>query len=328
LAVLCEGIEDKMKDAKARLRRKKVYSFLDVGRLKPEEGVVIVEPEPTTLQGFLRREEQRKRKEALEAQRVKDAAIRAEYDRRLAAFWSRPVTELVGRLGMRDDYCPLETVASEATASKDFLDELTASGTVLTADAKNRIAAYCDTQNIHSHNQIGVTVANLRLALARLKQLGCFAVGEVTEPEPVAATPQGPTLAELVARANNSTAADRELRSTIAGMFNAEVREVIEAWLHNIHDNYGVSLNENQIREAWAYIQARNLPALAKSSWDIARRHLVSICLLSDACLTCREVLERQYRDGVINHREFLQRCRTLEIEGVLDKPRSQASSS
>jgi hypothetical protein len=170
---------------------------------------------------------------------------------------------------------------------------------------------------------------NLRRAFERLKSLGVFADGEVTESRP-AETPveREPNLGELFARANDSPQADRELRSVIGGMVNAEIREVIEAWQRSVYENYSHKLTETQIREAWRFVQDRNLNPLKPASWDAARRSLVSRSLLSDACLTCREVLERQYREGSINHREFLQRCNTLSIEGVIDKPRQYAAGS
>jgi DNA-binding transcriptional regulator/RsmH inhibitor MraZ len=306
-------------------RKKKYQSFLDVGSapVVDEKGDVIniaVEPQPTTLAGFIAREEQRER------QKQADAA-RAEHDSRVREYWSQPVTDFTYSVGVRDDIVALQPGQSDADAGQHFLAELTQAGVTLTESGKQRLAAYCQSQ--WKHLGAAVTVVNLRRAFERLKSLGVFADGEVTESRP-AETPveREPNLGELFARANDSPQADRELRSVIGGMVNAEIREVIEAWQRSVYENYSHKLTETQIREAWRFVQDRNLNPLKPASWDAARRSLVSRSLLSDACLTCREVLERQYREGSINHREFLQRCNTLSIEGVIDKPRQYAAGS
>jgi len=192
-----------------------VHSVWDIGRLKPVEGVTEIVSSPKSIAELMQRERQALEAKELAEQRERETAKRAEYDGRVAAFWSQPVTGLVGHLGMRDDHCPLEACESHATAGKDFIAELTSSGVVLTTDAKNRIAAYCESQNTHSHGRIGVTVANLRLALARLKNLGCFARGEVTEPkiEPVPATSTRLTLADALKQVDGTEASDRRLRN-------------------------------------------------------------------------------------------------------------------
>jgi len=323
-----------MKDAKARLRRKKIYSVFDLGRLPvtDEHGKVVnreeLPPEPKTLAGYIARELAVQQAKATAQRKAEDDAARTSYETRLREFWSQPVSQLVGRLGMRDDHCPLEVCASDPNAGSDFLAELASRGVVLTTEAKNRVAAYAESQNTHSHGRIGVTVTNLQRAFERIRSLGCFADGEVSEPSPVIDAPveQEPNLGELFARANDSPQADRELRSVIAGMVNVEIREVLWAWQRSVYENFSHKLTELQLREAWRFVQDHNLNPLKPASWDAARRSLVSRSLLSDACLTCREVLERQYREGSISHREFLGRCRTLEIEGVLDKPRHAAA--
>jgi hypothetical protein len=304
-----------------------IHSVWDIGRLKPVEGVPEVVSSPKSIAELMWRERQALEAQKLAEQRERDNAARIEYDGRLAAFWSQPVGELVGRLGMRDDYCPLEACESEPTAGRDFLDGLTATGVTLSTDAKNRLAAYCESQNKHSHGRIGVAVKNLKLACERLQTLGCFADGEVTEPAPVAATPQLPTLGELFARANNSPTADRELRSVIAEMVRAEYRDVLEAWQRSVYDNFGHRLTETQVKEAWRFVQDHNLNPLTNSSWDLARVNLVHRCLAPQSLLTCREVLDDQLRSGEVTAREYHHRCYVLSIDGVLDKPRSFARS-
>jgi len=282
---------------------------------------------PRSIADLMQREKSAQEAKEAAERRERDNAARAEHDARVKAYWSQPVDELMTLpVGVKDQLSGLESGQSDPDAGQKFLGELADAGVNLTAAGRQRLAAYLESQN--RHFGVAVHVANMRCGLSRLKFLRCFSPGEVTEPSPVIDAPveQEPNLGELFARANDSPQADRGLRSVIAGMVNAEIREVLWAWQRSVYENFSHKLTELQLREAWRFVQDHNLNPLKPASWDAARRSLVSRSLLSDACLTCREVLERQYREGSISHREFLGRCRTLEIEGVLDKPRHAAA--
>jgi hypothetical protein len=303
-----------------------VHSVWDIGRLQPVEGVTEVVSSPKSIAELMQRERQALEAKQLAEQRERDNVARGEHDDRVTAYWSQqPASVLMASpVGVRDDFSGLATGDSVPNAGMDFLTELEQSGVRYTLGFKQRLGKYIESQN--KHIGAAVTVANLRQAFERLKSLGCFAEGEVIEPAPVASeTPQGPTLAELLARANESPTADRECRSAIAGMVRAEYREVIEAWQRSVHDNFGHRLTETQIREAWRFVEHHNLNPLKPASWDAARVNLVHRGLAPSNLLLASDVLNDQLRAGEITALEHFQRSRTLALEGKLNRPRSEA---
>jgi hypothetical protein len=306
-----------------------VHSVWDIGRLTPVEGVVEVESSPKSIAEMMQRERQALQQRQLAEQQIRDNAALAEHDTRLTAYWSQqPASALMASpVGVRDDFSGLATGDSVPNAGLDFLTELEQSGVRFTMGFKQRLGKYMESQN--KHVGAAVTIANLRQAFERLKSLGCFAAGEVIEPAPVESeTPQGPTLAELLARANESPTADRECRSAVAGMVRAEYRDVIEAWQRSVYDNFGHRLTETQIKEAWRFVEHHNLNPLKPASWDSARVNLVHRSLAPSSLLLASDVLNDQLRAGEITAVEHFQRSRTLALEGKLNRPRCEAGHS
>jgi hypothetical protein len=221
---------------------------------------------------------------------------------------SRPV-------GVRDDVVGLQPGESEPTAGQDFLAELTQAGMTLTASAKQRLAAYCQSQ--WKHLGAAVTVANLRHAFERLKALGCFADGEVSELNVVE-----PVETPVDKR-------DREVRDVLGDRRPTPEFENTELmWHQSVREQFGYNLSKLQHAEAWRRIESLNLDPLSPATWDSCRVNLVHRALAPSSLLTCRDVLQDQLRTGEIDAKTFVRRCETLRLENLLDKPRQFAAGS
>jgi hypothetical protein len=314
----------------------KIFGVFDLGRVPLLDGatglpVAVREPEPTTLEGWRNRDKQREQTRLAAEEKAKDDATRVAHDNLLCEYYSQVISAIVGRLGMRDDYCPLEPVESQLSAGTDFLSELTACGITLTDDAKNRLAAYCESQNAHTHGRIGVTVENLRHALNRLRSVGAFAEGELTEPTRESVTApvdRGPTLGELFAKSNSDRDADRELRGVIAVMVDSEFVGRCAEWVYSVKNEFGYELTRFEIEQAWRFVRDHNLNPLRHDSWNAARVALVHQCVLHQSLLTCAEVLADQLRAGSITANEYHHRCNVLERRGLLQRPRNYATAT
>lgn len=315
--------------------QRKIFGVFDLGRIPLLDGatgepVAVQAPEPTTLDGFIRRDERREQSRLAAEQKVKDDAARVEYDRSVAAFYSQPVADIVGHLGMRDEFSGMQVVATDPQAGENFLVALTASGVTLTPDARTRLAAYCETQNTHSHGQFGITVGNLNAAFSRLKSLGVFADGELSEPTPAQTveTANAPNVGELFAKSNDDRNADRDLRGFIAGLVDAEFQSIARQWAYSVKTEFGHDITRFEIEQAWRFIRDHNLNPLRADSWNSARVALVHQCVLHQSLLTCAEVLADQLRTGSITAREYHHRCNVLERQGVLNRPRNYATAT
>ena len=301
-------------------RKKKYQSFLDVGSapIVDEKGDVIqiaAEPQPTTLAGFIAREEDKERQKQLAAQRAQADSARSEQSSRVREYWSQSVPELMASpVGIRDDVVGLQRGDSYSSAGQTFLIELENTGVTLSESGKNRLAAYCQSQ--WKHLGAAVTVANLRRAFERLKLLGVFADGEVTEriPEPVA---------------NPVDKRDREVRDILGDRRpNPEFENVELMWHQSVREQFGYNLSKLQHAEAWRRIESLNLDPLSPATWDSCRVNLVHRALAPSSLLTCRDVLQDQLRTGEIDAKTFVRRCETFRLENLLDKPRQYAAGS
>jgi hypothetical protein len=311
-----------------------VHSVWDIGRLKPVEGEVEVVSPPKSIAELMQREQRALEAKQLAEQRERDNAARIEYDGRLAAFWSRPVAELVGRLGMRDDHCPLEACESHATAGRDFLDELTASGVVLTDGAKNRIAAYCETQNMHSHGRFGVTVENLRLARTRLQQLGVFAPGEVTEPEAEPAPPTSTrlTLAEALKQADGTDASDRRLRTAATNDFIfGEAKPMIDQWVEHLYREYDYVPSDEQRLEFFmppnGYMHVHGLSFLDPRAYDRLRKWAVSTGRFPSHMVSAQEAVSELFQKRKIDIHQYQYLETRLTQMGLWNRSRKHADA-
>lgn len=317
--------------------QRKIFGVFDLGRVPLLDGatgqpVAAREPEPTTLDGYIRRDEKRKQATAAAEQKAQADAARVEYDTSVAAFYSQPVKEIIGHLGMRDNFSGMQVAVTDPQAGETFLAALTASGVTLSSDARTRLAAYCESQNTHTHGQLGITVSNLNAAYSRLKSLGVFADGEIEEPAPapveVGETSNGPTIGELFAKSNSDRDADRELRGVIASMVDAEFQDIARAWAYSVKTEFEHELSRFEIEQAWRFIRDHNLNPLRAESWNASRVALVHQCVLHQSLLTCAEVLADQLRAGSITAKEYHHRCNVLERCGVLNRPRNHSTAT
>jgi hypothetical protein len=329
-----------MKDAKARLRRKKVYSFLDVGRVPVtnEHGNVVnneVAPEPKTLAGYIARELSVQQAKTAAEQKARQDIARAEHDARVKAYWGQqPASALMNSpVGMRDDYSGLEIGQSVPNAGLDFLAELEKEGVTLTLAAKQRSGKYIESQN--KHLGAAVTVANLRRAYERLKSLGVFADGEVTDSRPVepVEAKTGPTLGELYAKADSSPQADRELRKVVDYLWAQEHAPLVEEFYSFVTSTYGVPLTDDDatylfgptglfVQKGWP-INAEKLNA--------ARRHMSNIGRWVDAqgnpAISVEEYFSAKLSRGEMDYPEYMRECQKFSRLNLWASPLREAKT-
>jgi hypothetical protein len=328
-----------MKDAKARLRKKKVYSFLDVGRVPVtnEHGNVVnheVAPEPKTLAGYIARELAAQQAKTAAEQKARQDVARAEHDARVREYWSQPVTELnANPVGVRDDVVGLQPGESDPDAGQNFLAELAQAGVTLTESGKQRLALYCQSQ--WKHLGAAVTIGNLRRAFERLKALGVFAPGEVTEPRPVepVETKTGPTLGELYAKADSSPQADRELRKVVDYLWAQEHAPLVEEFYSFVTSTYGVPLKND---DATYLFGPTGL--FAQKGWPInaeklnaARRHMSNIGRWVDAqgnpAISVEEYFSAKLSRREMEYPDFMRECQKFSRLNLWTRPLREAKT-
>jgi hypothetical protein len=324
-----------MKDAKARLRRKKVYSFLDVGRVPVtnEHGNVVnheVAPEPKTLAGYIARELAAQQAKTAAEQRERDNAARAEHGARVRDYWSQPVTELTASpVGVRDDVVGLQPGESEPTAGQDFLAELTQSGVTLTESGKQRLALYCQSQ--WKHLGAAVTVANLRRAFERLKSLGCFASGEVTEPRPaeVETQPEKTLTVDDVLRSVDTTTREGNalLKKAVDHQWMTELSPLISDWYEHLSRDYSITVSRDDARYLFGptgWFASRGL-AINVDGLNAARRHLSALGKWD--ALSTQEILDQRLQRNEIGRPEYMFKVNQAHRAGVLSRPVKEAQA-
>jgi hypothetical protein len=324
-----------MKDAKARLRRKKVYSFLDVGRVPVtnEHGNVVnheIAPEPKTLAGYIARE--------LSVQQAKTAAKEKErHDARVKAYWGQqPASALMNSpVGVRDDFSGLEIGQSVPNAGLDFLAELEKEGVTLTLPAKQRSGKYIESQN--KHLGAAVTVANLRRAFQRLKELGCFAEGEVIEPrpEPVEASVERPTrmtLADALKQADGTQASDQRIRAAATRDFIfGEAKPMIDQWVEHLYREYDYIPTEQQRLEFFmppdGYMHAHGLSFLDPRSYDRLRKWAVATGRFRADMVSAEEACSDLLKKGLIPFAQYQYLETDLTRRGLWNRSRRHADA-
>jgi len=323
-----------MKDAKARLRKKKVYSFLDVNRLPvtDEHGNVVdreITPEPKTLAGYIARELAAQQAKTAAEQKARQDVARAELDARVIAYWSQPVAELMASpVGVRDDLVGLQPGESDPNAGQNFLAELTQAGVTLTESGKQRIAVYCQSQ--WKHLGAAVTVANLRRAFERLKSLGCFADGEVTEPRPVEVGTQEPTIPsvdEVLATTDTTTREGNALLKKIVDhQWMTELSPLISDWYEHLSRDYSITVSRDDARYLFGpagWFSSRGL-AINADGLNAARRHQAARGVWPDA-INMQEFLDQRLQRGEITRPEYMFKVNQAHRAGVLTRPVKEA---
>jgi hypothetical protein len=300
--------------------KNKIYSFLDVGRTP----LVDADGKPVELQTYdspkSSADIERREREAKNA--AERAAHIANEDTKVRDYWSRPIEELQANVvGVRDTVVSLATGASHPTAGTDFIDELKAAGVGLTSDGCARVGRYMESQNLHLG--ASVTVANLHRAYQRLRELGCLD-GEITE-VPVAAPVAKPASFDEILSTTDGNSRDGaavQRRALQDEVVRQEFATQWESWTNHMSSVWGVVLTKAMHQECWRLCLQRNLSPLASSTYDILRRHLSNLGFIAPS-LTNREFEESRLNRGELTPAQFVQRCRTFELQGTLDKPLS-----
>lgn len=303
-----------------RKRRNKIYSFLDVGRAAYADGDIALTTEAP--------KSPRSSKEIeINEQRAKQAAERAATvaadDTRVREYWSGPARELMNKVGVRDDNAGLSIGESHPTAGQDSIEQMKAQGIVLSIPGLQRLGTYIESQN--KHLGIAITVENLRRAYERLRSLGCFTEGEVTEtprPVPEEKSPDFKTVLEMDDGSREyAQILKRELQNVV---MNESFYPVFQSWHDSVRDNFNFAMKRIHHEQAWNHIQRHNLNPLAKdgSAFNSARLELIRVGLLPDTCMTNFEWENRRLNRGEISPAQFVQRCRSFEIQNTLHKAR------
>ena len=274
--------------------------------------------------------EQAKQKVEQDAERDR---LRAEHDTRVKEYWSQPVEDISGHLGMRDDNLSLPLGDIHPTAAMDFLEEAKINGVSLSGGmgGAERLGTFVESNAKH-HPGTEVSSRSIKLCFDRLIELNCFAPGEISYTQEALDSvkepaPKAPTFEDLLARHDGSDESDRAIRRKLQeevvgpdGVYS----ELFRAWYQDVQEKYGISLNNTQLREAWEYIRARNLSPLRHESYNSARRFLVERGLLPPTTITNHEWLDREYQAKRLTDYEYRRRIRTAAIDQSLDKPVAQ----
>jgi hypothetical protein len=325
-----------MKDAKARLRRKKVYSVFDIGRLPvtDEKGNVVavdVAPSPKSSRELLQREQEQEHQRQLAAQRERDTAAKAYHDNRVREYWSQSISLLKSRaVGVNDMFSRMQTSASESDAGQRFIAELSAANITLSSDGRNRLALYCESQNTHSHGQYGVTATNLRQALSRLKSLGCFADGEVHEPKPEPAREAAPLSQDDVLRTMDTRTREGNaaLRQATELAWLNETRPIVEMWVGHLLSDYNYEPSPDQFRYMFNPIDGlivKHGLAVTADSLNKVRRIMVAEGRFPSHMLSCAEIIDQKYRKGEMTFAEYNREFQRLSREDKWNRPRATA---
>lgn len=157
-------------------------------------------------------------------------------------------------------------------------------------------------------------------------------VGEPTTPEPEPQSErmtqdQLQTVLDKTLREESTQTRDGERRIKAAvqdAFMGGGQHQLWDGWLAQLLRDYGISLSKEDQRACFEWSKQMNLSIHQPSTYDAMRRFLVDVGRLDgDIALTCREVLENQYRNNQITDREYL---RLLQFHAdKLDRPRKEA---
>jgi hypothetical protein len=318
------------------MRKKQTLSWFSLGGIQPTN---IEVEKPETLRDVairLEREDRQRREAPVRAaeRELNETVARIHAD--IAETWRLPIEKLqkydkrraealyvdLGLPKQNHDVDWATAVQFVKDEFKRFVEALPSRGFVLDREGSWRFQSLIQVQG--DIGGVRIDQSSLQTIFDWMVRHEVFSatelryVPELIPPAPVAQKPIE----------NAADKRDREVRAVIGDRRPPEFEDIELKWHKSVRDNFGYTLSHLQHREVWKYIQARNLNPCVPATWDECRRFLVHRSLAPSSLLLASDVLADDLRTGAIDEKTYWQRCKALELEGKLNRPRSEAGHS
>jgi hypothetical protein len=328
------------------MKKNKIRNVLDLGRI-PVTSIEVAKPETgSEFRARLQQAEEARRLRPLKEAEAQLSQTLTALHKEWASFWSLPLEQLrhadgdafaanfvaLGLPTMQSDAEPTALAQFAKDVFEKFCSTLpTRTGYRLTESGAIRFSTFLQSQ-IYSGGVL-LTPSALQQIWDWMQRYEVFAPApeDLTfDPNMAPVEPQAEPTPEsfetLLSKSDGTRATDARLRRALQNeVVGTEFADIWSKWTESLYSNFGVSLTKVQHEAAWRFFQDMNLSPMKLENYDASRRHLVGRLLLPETCLTTREVLDRQMRRGELSPTQYIQQCRTYELQGTLDKARAQA---
>lgn len=325
------------------MSKKQRIGIFDLGRIEITPTKYADAEKPTTTLRQFRADEARREQAEKDAEQRRVQAAQSDFERTLREvnksqkeltqqLWGRPLDcidnpdswsgelaadstialqDAVKRFDIHADASTLRAVAVQFELS---MKELT--GYTLNEDGAKRLLYFGFAQAIHGKDL--TTVAAWVTCFERLVDCGCFDDGEIEfhhaknvepRPQPVEQQEPEPTYADLDAQEAESREGRRASHRIADRLYNLETNEVAAAWSESLRTNFGLSLNQEQIKAVHEWFERNPMQSwVSHRSYDLCRLALVRNGIFPPTATTAVERFSRELESLDLTRMGFEQR--------------------